>query len=213
VDRDQSWQTIDEHRVRVSDLLHGLSPQQWETGSLCEGWRVRDVGAHLSLAATAGMGEVLSAAVAARGNFDRMIRDASIKRGQRPKEEIVSDLRGIVGSRKLAPTTFWRDPLLDVLVHAQDIAVPLGLDLPSPREAAHEAAEWAWRRRFPFFPARRLRGVRLVADDVDWQRGEGEELRGPIEALLLLSTGRPAGLVQTTGPGADLLRDRFSLTC
>jgi len=52
------------------------------------------------------------------------------------------------------------------------------------------AADWAWRRRFPFFPARRLRGFRLVAEDVDWSRGSGEEISGPVASLLLLS---PAG--------------------
>ena len=56
------------------------------------------------------------------------------------------------------------------------------------------AADWAWTRRFPFFPAWRLRGLRLVADDIDWSRGDGLELRGPVESLLLVTTGRPAGL-------------------
>lgn len=210
MDREQSWRVVDEHRVRVADFLAGLEEQQWETASLCDGWRVRDVGAHLSLAAKARMGEVFGAVVRSRGNFDRMIRDVSIERGQRPTAEIEADLRSIVGSRKLAPLTFWRDPLLDILVHAQDMARPLGLTLETPPEAAREAADWAWRRGFPFFPSRRLRGVRLVAEDVDWQRGSGEELRGPIVDLLLLSTGRPAGLVQTAGPGREVLEDRFA---
>lgn len=194
MDRDQSWQVIDRHRAMLADLLESLSPQQWETPSLCVGWRVRDVGAHLSLAATATTGEVLRAALAAWGNPDRMIRDVSIARGQRPTPQIVSDLRGIIGSRRLAPTTVWRDPLLDVLVHAHDIARPLGLPIETPPEAARVAADWAWQRRFPFFPSRRLRGFRLVADDVDWSRGSGEVISGPVTSLLLLSTGRAAGL-------------------
>jgi len=194
VDRDQSWRIIDGHRAMLADLLESLAPEQWETPSLCDGWRVRDVGAHLSLAATAGTGEVLRAAVAARGNPDRMIRDVSIARGRRPTSEIVSDLRSIIGSRRLAPTTFWRDPLLDILVHAHDIARPLGIGVETPPEAARVAADWVWQRRFPFFPARRFRGFALVADDVDWSRGKGEEISGPIASMLLLSTGRAAGL-------------------
>jgi uncharacterized protein (TIGR03083 family) len=194
VDRDQSWRVIDDHRARVADLLDGLDDEQWEHPSLCKGWRVRDVGAHLSLAPTTGLGEVLGAVVAARGNFDRMIRDTAIARARRPRHQIVADLRGVVGSRRLAPSTVWRDPLLDVLVHAQDIARPLGLRFESPVEAQVETADWAWRRRFPFFPARRLKGFRLVADDADWARGSGTEVRGPVGALLLLSTGRAAGL-------------------
>ncbi len=194
MDRDASWQAIDRQREMLADLLDSLTSEQWATPSLCEAWRVRDVGAHLSLAATAGAGEVLRGALSARGNPDRMIRDVSIARARRPTDQIVGDLRGTIGSRRLAPGTFWRDPLLDILVHAHDIARPLGIGIETPTDAASEAAEWAWRRRFPFFPARRLRGFRLVADDVAWSRGSGEEIHGPIVSLLLLSTGRAAGL-------------------
>jgi uncharacterized protein (TIGR03083 family) len=209
VEREESWRVVDRHRGLLADLLESLSPQQWETPSLCDGWRVRDVGAHLSLAATATVGEVFRAAVAARGNPDRMIRDVSIARAGRPTAEIVDDLRGTIGSRRLAPTTFWRDPLLDILVHAQDIARPLGLEVDTPPEAAREAADWAWRRRYPFFPARRLRGVRLVADDVAWSRGKGVEVRGPVSSLLLLSTGRAAGLADLQQSASDRVADRF----
>ena len=208
MDRDESWQVIDEQRGMLADLLETLSPEEWATPSLCEGWTIRDVAAHLSMAATVPLGEVLGFVVRAHGNFDRMIHDSAVDRATRPTEKIVADLRGIIGSRRLAPGTFWRDPLLDILVHGQDIVVPLGRSLPPRTEAARTAAEWAWARRFPFFPARRLRGLRLVADDIEWTRGQGEELRGPITSLLLISTGRPAGLVGTTGPGAELARGR-----
>src|SRR5690242_13469034 len=176
MDKDESWRVIDAHRQLVADLLEGLGEEQWQAASLCEGWRVQDVGAHLSLAATTGLGESLGYAVRARFDFNRMIDLATRERGRRPPDQVVADLRGIVGSRHLAPSTMWRDPLLDVLVHSQDIALPLGIDVPLPAVAAREAAEWAWRRRFPFFAAKRLAGVRLVATDIDWARGDGAEL-------------------------------------
>lgn len=210
MDRQRSWQVIDDQRAALADLLEGLSPQQWGTGSLCEGWTVRDVGAHLSLAATARTSEVLRYVVRARGDFDRMIRDISLDRGRRPTAQIVADLRAIVGSRRLAPGTFWRDPLLDIVVHGQDIARPLGLTVAPPTDAVLTSVEWAWRRRFPFFPARRLRGLRLVAEDVVWARGEGLEVRGPVLALLLLSTGRAAGVADLDGPGVALAGSRFA---
>ena len=210
MDRDESWRVIDEQRVALADLLDSLSPAEWETPSLCTGWRVRDVAAHLSIAATMPTSEALGAAVRARGSFDRMIHDTAVTRAARPTRQIVADLRGIVGSRRLAPTTFWRDPLLDILVHGQDIVRPLGRSVEARPAAAAVAAEWAWLRRFPFFPSRRLRGARLVADDVEWSRGSGAEVRGPVTSLLLLSTGRRAGLDDVTGPGRELLRERFA---
>ena len=212
MDRDEGWRVVDERRIRVADILDRLEPEQWSTPSLCDGWTVRDVGAHLSIAATSSVSEVLPWMLKARGSFDRMIRDSAIDRARRPTDEIVSDLRGIVGSRKLAPSTYWRDPLLDAIVHAHDIARPLAIRVAAPVEAARTAADWAWSRRFPFFPAWRLRGLRLVASDVAWERGEGLELRGPVESLLLVSTGRPAGLTGLDGPGLELAESRLGLS-
>ena len=212
MDKDAGWRVVDERRTVVADILDGLAPEQWSAPSLCDGWSVRDVGAHLSLAATSSVSEMLPWMLKARGSFDRMVRDSAIDRARRPTDQIVSDLRGTVGSRKLAPGTFWRDPLLDVLVHTHDIARPLGIAVAAPVEAARTAVEWVWWRRFPFFPAWRLRGLRLVASDVEWVRGDGVELYGPVEALLLVSTGRPAGLAELDGPGLELAESRLGLT-
>lgn len=211
MDKDESWRVIDEQRATIADLLETLSDETRATPSLCAGWSVCDVGAHLSMAATMKTGELMRHFVRARGNFDRMIRDSAIDRARsRGGPQSSADLRAIIGSRKLAPSTFWRDPLLDLIVHGQDIARPLGLAVTPPTEATRVAADWVWQRRFPFFPSRRLRGLRLVADDTDWSRGTGPEVHGPVLDLLLLSTGRAAGLVAVHGPGAAEARRRFS---
>jgi hypothetical protein len=53
---------------------------------------------------------------------------------------------------------------------------------------------------------RRLAGYRLVATDEAWTAGAGQQVTGPIDALLLLLTGRPAALAHLSGPGAATLR-------
>ena len=55
---------------------------------------------------------------------------------------------------------------------------------------------------------RRLAGYRLVATDSGWTAGHGQEVTGPIRALLLLLTGRTALLADLTGPGAATLQAR-----
>ena len=45
---DEIWRTIDEQRTSLAGLLETLSPQQWAAASLCEGWKVRDVAAHVT---------------------------------------------------------------------------------------------------------------------------------------------------------------------
>jgi len=49
MDAEQSWRVIEQQRLAIADLLDGLSAEQWESPSLCAGWRVRDVAAHVSL--------------------------------------------------------------------------------------------------------------------------------------------------------------------
>ena len=55
----------------------------------------------------------------------------------------------------------------------------------------------------------RVRGVQLVATDVDWAYGKGPEVRGPGEALLMAMAGRPAALDDLDGPGKAKLTQRF----
>ena len=75
-----------------------------------------------------------------------------------------------------------------------------------PLAAAREGADRVWRMGWPFSARRRLRGLRLSATDVEWAVGDGVEVRGPIQALLLLLTGRTAAaLPQLTGSGVQRL--------
>ncbi|MQY11516.1 hypothetical protein SRB5_16350 [Streptomyces sp. RB5] len=186
---DACWQAIDRERIGLADLLEGLTDAEWQTPTQCGDWVVRDVAAHLTVAARYGRGDVLREMVRARGRWNRMIHDSAVREGARSPEEIVALLRSIVGSRRLAPLTTRREPLLDLLVHGQDIALALGRDRPMPPEAARDAADRVWTMRLPPRPWP-LPRARLVATDVEWTRGSGEEIRGPVSALLLLLTGR-----------------------
>jgi uncharacterized protein (TIGR03083 family) len=94
-------------------------------------------------------------------------------------------------------------------VHGQDIAIPLGRPRTMPVDAAATAATRVWTMGWPFstaFRARaRLRGLELVATDTDWSVGEGAQVEGPIEALLLLLTGRTAAVSRLSGTGVGQL--------
>lgn len=189
MDVDTVWRHVDEQRLALADLLEGLDEHQLETPSLCTGWRVRDVGAHLTLAHM-GVSTATLEMLRARGSFDRMIRDTAVRRAEDPVAEHAAALRAMVGSRRTAPGISHLEPLTDVLVHTQDIALPLGLEIAMPREAAAAAADRVWRMGFPFWARRRHRGTRLEATDHDWSVGEGELVQGRVQDLLLRLTGR-----------------------
>jgi len=210
---DQIWSAIDDQRGRVADLLESLTEEQWEHPSLCDGWRVRDVGAHLTL-------QQMTLAQAARLvlrnptdalDVNRIIRESSRRQARDlSTDAIVAGIRGTVGQRRHNPGVTLRETLIDNLVHGMDIAIPLNIDLEIPGDAAAEAAARVrsldGTRKNRVFRDICVRDFRLVATDYAWSGGEGPEIRGPIRALLLLLTGRPVGLADVTGPGAEVLR-------
>ncbi len=188
MDSDRVWAVTDSQRADLADLLDGLNDQQWMSPSLCEGWRVRDVAAHLTHSHM-GLARIAAEAVRSAFRFDPMIRRLALE-DSRTQPQIVAALRAMVGSRRKVPGTSDRDPLMDVLVHGQDIAVPLGIARPMPVEAAVEVADHLWRMRFPMKPAERVKGIRLVATDADFAVGQGRELSAPIRDIVMILAGR-----------------------
>ncbi|MDT7784099.1 MAG: hypothetical protein QOF58_2518 [Pseudonocardiales bacterium] len=199
MDDTEIWQTIDVERAATADLLANLTDVEWTYPSLCEGWTVRDVAAHLSLAHRIGVGGAIRGFVKARGSFNRMVDQTARAEARRPTGVLVAELRGAVGVHKLAPGQSLKNALMDVMVHTQDIALPLGIERHMPIDAAVVSADDLWRIGFPFHARRRLAGYRLVATDADWSAGEGTEVSGPIEALLMLLAGRTATIPRLTG--------------
>lgn len=101
--------------------------------------------------------------VRARGSFDRLNHDLAVCHADQPAGVIVDELRRLAGSRELPVVTNHRTIVMDLLVHGQDIAVPLGIEREMPRAAAGAAADRLWEMGWPFWARRRLRGMRLVA--------------------------------------------------
>lgn len=207
MDQDEKWAVIAGQRRVLADLLAGLDDQQWERPSLCTQWRIKDVAAHVALAPQSpGVVRILAMALRARGDFDAVNRDMARAHADRSSPELVGELRALADSRRRPAITTTDNLLFDTLVHVQDVAVPLGLAAAMPLDAAREGATRVWRMGWPFWARRRLRGLRPTATDVEWSAGSGDEVRGPIQALLLLLTGRTgSALPQLSGPGRHRL--------
>ncbi|TDZ91777.1 maleylpyruvate isomerase family mycothiol-dependent enzyme [Mycobacteroides salmoniphilum] len=194
MDADVMWGHIDAERSGVADMLSSLASEQWSMPSLCGDWTVRDVAVHLTQAHM-GLGRLLSAAVRSGFRFNTLIRRAAQDEDMAP-DQVIAALRGMVGSRRKAPGAF---PLLDVIVHAQDIAIPLGIDRPMPADAAVDSAQRLWGMRFPLHPARRSRGFSFRATDCEFAVGHGPVVTGPIRDIVLVLSGRQAGLAGLSG--------------
>ncbi|MHA6524760.1 maleylpyruvate isomerase family mycothiol-dependent enzyme [Tessaracoccus sp. G1721] len=209
MDDDTLWERIDAQRLRTADLLERLTEADWQQPSLCEGWTVRDVAAHLTLQQL-GWGDLVRMLPKYRGGgMNRLIGDSAREKAAVPVDTLIAEIRAMAGSRRHNLGVTSRDTLIDIIVHGQDIALPLSLDLPVPVDAAAEAATRVsvlGRRMASVFRPVPWRQARLTATDTAWAVGNGPEVKGPILAILLLLTGRLVALPLLEGEGVASLR-------
>jgi uncharacterized protein (TIGR03083 family) len=192
MDDSQIWAHIDEQRADLADFLDTLAPEQWEAPSLCPGWTVRHVAAHITHSTT-NWGKLSLELLRSGLRFNALTVRMS-REDQRTPEEITAAMRAMVGGRRRPPGTAVADPLMDVLVHGQDIAVPLGIGRKMPIPAAVIAADRVWKMGFPFHARKRFPNVTFTATDADFSVGKGEQVRAPVQDILMTLSGRRAGL-------------------
>jgi len=194
-----------EERRDLVTFLRTLSDDDWEAPSLCEGWRVRDVVAHVSYDAMSTAAYV-AVAIQCGLNADRMNARLVDAARVKPTSELVDEFATSVGRGHFA-TLAPKLALADVVVHHQDIRRPLG----RPRAVPEERIRVVLDHPDPFTAARkRARGIRFVATDLAWSSGDGMDVRGTAEALALAMAGRPVVLDELEGEGVDVLRRRIA---
>ena len=192
-------------RLELADLLRDLSGNEWETETLCAGWRVRDVVAHLLYDATPApiyLYDIVRAGGSTERLNDRYLRKAEWF----STTELSTRFELSIGSG-FAATTAPRLALYDVLVHQQDIRRPLG----RPRTISERRLRAVLDYPDPFVhPTRRMRGLRFEATDINWTYGDGPAVRGPAEAIVMAIAGRPTALLDLTGDGLGVLSGRLT---
>src|SRR3954452_1813067 len=189
-------------RAELLELLESLTPAEWRSASLCAGWTVHDVVAHMLSYEELDLRQLGSRF--ARGWFlpDRINALGLAEYRERTPEELVALLRRHLRPQGLAAAMGGAVGLTDALIHQQDIRRPLG----RPRTVRPDRLVPVLRTAL-FAPI--LRGVlrvwdvRLVATDLDWSFGRGPEVRGTGEALLMAVAGRRGLADELSGPGAE----------
>lgn len=199
------WELVHAERAALADDLERLTEEQWLQPSLCEGWSVHDVAAHLVDNARATPFGVVWAMVRARGDFDRQNqRGMERHRGVTPRETL-SGLRE-VAARRTGPPAPVDSRLVEEVLHGEDIRRPLGIWHDYSAEAVERALRYQARVSQGLGGGRqRAERVTLHATDLDLSIGDGPEVRGPAPALLMVISGRSAALPDLEGPGVSLL--------
>lgn len=203
------WTAIAAEREELAGFLATLEPAEWDAPSLCTQWRVRDVVGHMVAGATTRTSRSIANVVRYGFRVNALISAHGIEIGSRPAPDLLASYRETIGSRRHLSIIPPPALLTDVVVHAQDIRRPLGKRRVIPEAHARAVAKALRRNVFLGVP-RRIRGLRLRATDLDWTHGDGPEVAGPIEALIVAMAGRAAALDDLTGEGKATLAARYA---
>ncbi len=201
---------VADQRHRFVNLISDLDEAQLATPSLCGGWDVKTVAAHVVCTVLDGVPGFLRMAVR-NGSLNRGIDVLARRRAQAPTAEIIAALRDTADRPVTSPLFGPRGPLADILVHTGDVRIALGLPFEPDPQRAVQAMDFltsGW--PIGFMPPGRLRGIRLSASDIGRSWRKGAEATGPVAALLMSVCGRTALLDTLAGPGSAVLRHRLS---
>jgi uncharacterized protein (TIGR03083 family) len=206
------WECVDAERAEFADLCATLTVEQWDTSSLCDAWRVRDVVAHVNETSTLTTGAAVKTVLRYGFRVGTMLEREAIKGGAAPTDELTAEMRASVGRRTTPPGVKPEGVLADAVIHQQDVRRPLEL----PRRIADDrlvlALDQMKDTNVGLLPGKKRRaGLHLVADDIAWETGDAAdpEVRGTGEALLLAMAGRAAAVDDLSGPGVATLRARL----
>lgn len=203
-----TWGRIVGLRRELIDQLEPLPIEQWDSPTLCPGWRVRDVVAHTILPKRfVSTGSLI---MMARGGFslNAAIHRDAVRRGSAPIPDLIAAFREAMDRRTLPPKRLAEHLLDDLFIHTQDIRRPCGLTWSYDPALLVQVASTLVADRGLGVQAR-ISGLRLRATDVDWSHGEGEEVSGAAEALILAISGRKVVLGELSGPGCSVLSLRM----
>lgn len=199
------WTAVHAERAALIADLEQVDDHGWEVASLCGGWTVHDVVAHLVDTARATRLGFLIGMARAGFDFDRQnARGVERERGASPGETL--DRLRRVSSRTSGPPAPLDTRLVEEVVHGEDIRRPLGLTRSYPRDAVVRALRLQARTPASFGGAKELVArVRLTAEDADLSIGDGPEVAGTALSLLLAVSGRRVAPGDLDGPGAGAL--------
>lgn len=208
MDRETVWDHVVAERLALADQLRELRADEWDHPSLCDGWRVRDVAAHVIAGPQLTWGPSLRAIGGVWRGYNAMILRDGQRRGSEPVAAILAQYDEFARLRRGPATVTHVEPLVDILVHSQDILRPLGRLHDMPPDAAAVAADRC-RLLAPLMGSRRVvRSVRMRATDADWERGKGSLVEGPMAELLMLCGGRRPDPDLVAGDGVAVLAGR-----
>jgi uncharacterized protein (TIGR03083 family) len=205
------WRMIADQRRHLADIFESLDDAQWMTPSLCAGWTMREIAGHLVSPHELGTVKMLLYMAACGFSFDKMVDKVARQFARRPTYELVRLLRIHAESRWTPPGLGPEAPFGDIVVHTQDVCRGLNIKpILDPVKARCMLDVLVGPKGKIFGKPAAIAGLRLDPSDLAWTWGDGPEVRGPAEAIIMAYCGRSAALGDLSGAGAETFRSRLA---
>ncbi|WP_369140585.1 maleylpyruvate isomerase family mycothiol-dependent enzyme [Modestobacter versicolor] len=175
----------------LADLLAAEPTATWDAPSLCAGWQVRHVVAHVTMPARLTPQQFGAEMAAAGGDFQRLSDTVAARDAALPGADLLAALRSPVLHAWQPPGGGAAGALDHAVVHALDVTVALGRPSVAPAPAVLAVLDELTAAEGAVFGID-LTGVRLEAPDAGWSWGEGvgDVVRADSGALVSLLAGR-----------------------
>lgn len=201
------WASVRPEREALAAHLQAIDEAAWGTPSLCPGWSVREVLAHMTALARMTPTKFFQKLVASGFNPSRLqARDIELEKGSSVEETLARFCR--VTGRKNRLLGQDKTLLGETVVHAEDIRRPLGIAHDYSISALVTVADLYKGSNLIAGTKRRVAGLSLQATDIGWSSGSGLVVSGPMLSIVMVMAGRRAAIDDLEGEGVETLRSR-----
>jgi len=178
-------------RTELAEVLGKLPAGRWDDPTLCAGWRVREVVAHITMPFRYSSRRFVFELARSRGKFNAMAdrcarRDAAVM----TPDELTMALRSNASHPWQPPGGGYEGALTHDVIHGLDITEALGLGRRVPEDRLGVVLpNLATPKTLGFFGVD-LSGMELRASDTGWTFGSGAPVTGTAQDLALFLCGR-----------------------
>ncbi len=173
----------------LADLLAAGPDEVWDAATLCAGWQVRHVVAHVTMPARLTPEQFGAEMSAAGGDFGVLSDTVAARDATLPTTELENLLRSPALHAWEPPGGGAMGALSHVVIHSLDVTVSLGRPPVAPPEAVSAVLDHLVAAEGAVFGVD-LTGVRLEATDSARTWGDGDAIRARTGELVALLSAR-----------------------
>lgn len=173
----------------LADLLTAEPDGCWDAPSLCQGWLVRHVVAHVTMPVRLTPDRFGAEMAAAGGDFGVLSNTVAVRDGALPATELLDQLRAPALHAWQPPGGGAAGALNHAVIHSLDVTIALGRPAVAPAAALGAVLDQLTAADGALFGVD-LSGVRLEATDSAWAWGSGSPTRTDAGSLVALLSGR-----------------------